>query len=256
VAARVDETIAEAEQGLRGLLAAQPPDADAYGSALDAIVHRLEETRGTIDEVWDSEVESRFNDATDDDGFDDVGHLRKEEAELALAETCERFRVRWGAELYRALWAPVQTALARPVACTQCRGAIVRRLPHKSESIACAYCGAVNQVLPDPLVQRYFGSAGHAFGEEAAAEDRVVVDRFRRFVELERRKHDWWSEPVEYLDRWEQLERAYWERYTSVKAQLEGLTPAEQAAFVQSRMTPFRQYNLENQQHWRKAHGL
>ena len=256
--ARLRELIVEAEAGLAGLIQQYPEDFAPIGNALSGLDHRVAELRKKIDETWESSVEPKFKDMRgENDFFWDAGLDRRGDAQLAFDQTWATCKVRATTAFYRNLWPRAQAALQKPVPCSRCGGELTLPTRVSSVSVPCAFCKAVTQVIPDKLVTMCFGAfggAGHVFGEEAALPLRFAIDRFRVEVDRARRAAKWAAEPVESLDRWEAMERAYWMKYAECAAGVTGR--ATDMELVESRMASFRKYSLETDQRWRRAKGL
>ena len=246
LAARLDETLAEAAAGLAQLVAAYPTDTLPLGNALSGIGHRVDELRDKIEKTWDQDVEDKFRDL-DDDRFWDRGLDTKADAIRDLDEKWEALRVRVYGDLYRQAWHIAQKEMAQPAGCTHC-GAELEKPLREPRSVACPYCRAVNQLFPGPATAMYFGGGPHAFAEEQALPLRFAVARNRIQADRWRRDRHWAQEPVESLRQWHDDELAYWTRYADVHAQVLG--GPRDAELIESRMSQFRRWNLENQQQW------
>lgn len=252
---RLDELIAEATQGVEALAAQYPTDTMPLGNAMSGLDNRIQQLRDKIDETWDSKVDEQFTDADDGDGFLDKGLDAKRDFEIAFDEKWTLWKCRAVADYHRKMLPLVQEALAKPVFCTNCGAPLGAGNAVQTVAITCKSCDAVVQVTPEAVVQIYYGGgAGHAFGEERSAPIRFQIERFREEVDRWRRAREWAPEPIESMDKWEQLELSYWQTYAQAKAELLG-QPVDQE-LVDSRMRDFRKWNLENDQRWRKAKGL
>ncbi len=255
---RLAELIAETEAGVGGLIQQYPEDYAPIGNALAGLDHRVSELRKKIDETWEGQVEPKFKSMRgENDVFWDAGLDRRADAQLAFDHTWAACKVRVTTAFYRNLWPRAQAALQKPVPCSRCGGELTLPTRTSSVSVTCGYCKAVTQVIPDKLVTMCFGAfggAGHVFGEEAAMSLRFAIDRFRVDVDRARRAAKWAAEPVESLDRWEAMERAYWLKYAEAAAAVVGRAPDME--LVESRMGAFRKYSLETDQRWRKSKGL
>ena len=73
-------------------------------------------------------------------------------------------------------------------------------------------------------------------------------------MDRKRRANSWAAEPIESLDQWLAMERAYWQKYAQVKAATLGSAVDEE--LVKSRVDSFMEYTLKRDQRWRKAKGL
>ena len=69
-----------------------------------------------------------------------------------------------------------------------------------------------------------------------------------------RRAREWAPEPIESLDKWLEMERAYWEKFVQVKAQ--ALNVPLDRELADSRISYFIEHTLKTDQRWRKAKGL
>lgn len=249
--ARLGELMTEADLGLKGLMVTHPDDAQPLGNALTGLDYRVSELRTRIQQTWDTQVDDQFQEAGDHRAWDAAIDLKRDQ-ELAFDQRWDKWKIHAVADFYRNLWPLAEAAIKKPVPCIRCRSPL--QLPRVGEvtTVSCAYCHAVNQVVPDKAALTYFGGAPHAFAEEAAMERRHEVLNFRAQVDQQRRRATTWvTESLESLLEWERKERAYWETYAAVKGQMLGQPPDRE--LVESRMAMFRKCNLETSQTWRNA---
>ncbi|MBC7174586.1 MAG: hypothetical protein H5U40_19225, partial [Polyangiaceae bacterium] len=183
----------------------------------------------------------------------DVGLDLKQDAEMALDERWGSEKTRWLGDIAREAFPRAMAALEQPRPCTSCGSPLELASRIELVAVTCAHCGVVNQVAPLPAVQYYFGTGVQNLADEAAFPLRCAVERQRVRVDRSRRARDWAPEPLESLEEWEHLERAYWHRFAEVKAHLRN-EPVD-TAFVESRMKFFYKYSLETNQLWVKAKG-
>jgi phage FluMu protein Com len=249
--ARLKEIIAEAEQGVGGLLAQYPDDTLPLGNAMSGLDHRVRELKKKLDDTWSSDIEPKYSARGNE--MHDVALDRKRDFEVAFDEAWTSWKARAYRAFYENLWPLAEAAMKRPVACTRCGAPLALTVRHESSSTPCPHCRAVNQVLPDKAVATYFSGAPHAFADEAAMPLRFAVERERVRVDRARRGAGWADEPLESLTRWEQMERAFWTKYAETKARVAGGPPDQE--LVESRMALFRKLSLENKQFWQRAHG-
>jgi hypothetical protein len=250
---RKREILAEAEEGLGELVGAYPEDPMPLGNALSGLRFRFEELKKRVDDTWEQQVEPQFSEQSEG-GFLDAGHDSKQDFLLGVDECWHAFEARMNGEFYRRLRPRADALLGKPVECMYCRAALDIPVPHESVSLTCPFCHAVNQILPETAVAIYFSGAPDAAATEAALPVRYEIERYRIEVDRKRRASRWANEPVESLDKWEAMERAYWEKYAAVKGEAASLPP--DAELVASRMEFFRKFTLMTNQAWRKAKGL
>ena len=250
---RKNEILAEAEEGLAELIGAYPDDPMPLGNALQGLRFRFEELKKKVDDTWEQAVEPKFEEA-DAGGFLDAGLDSKQDFLLGIDEAWAAFEARMNGVFYKRLRPRAEALLGKPVECMYCRAELDIPVPHESVSLTCPYCHAVNQIMPETAVAIFFAGAPAAAAVEAALPLRYEIERFRIEVDRKRRASGWANEPLESLDRWEAMERAYWERYAAAKGEAAGLPP--DAELVASRMEWFRKYTLMTNQVWRKAKRL
>lgn len=250
---RKNEILAEAEEGLAELVGAYPDDPMPLGNALQGLRFRFEELKKKVDDTWEQAVEPKFEEEGAG-GFLDAGLDSKQDYLLGIDEAWAAFEARMNAVFYKRLRPRAEALLGKAVECMCCRAELDIPVPHESVSLTCPFCHAVNQIMPETAVAIFFAGAPDAIAAEAALPLRYEIERFRIGVDRRRRASGWANEPVESLDRWEAMERAYWERYAAVKGEAAGLPP--DAELVASRMEWFRKYTLMTNQAWRKAKGL
>lgn len=249
---RLRELMAEADVGMRGLIEQAPDDPIALGNAMSGLDHRVHQLKQHLDETWEQPISGMFMGEGGD--FFDWGTDQKRDFEQSFDETWVAWKARSVVGFYRNLWPLAQRAMQAPVACTSCGAPLAIADRRKSVSVPCAGCRVVTQVIPAKPIATFFHGAPDAFAAEAALPLRFAVERYRLQVDRDRRRQRWPQESVASLDHWEAMERAYWERYAAVKAQVAG-EPIDQE-LVTARLAQFRKFSLETEQHWRRAKGL
>lgn len=262
--ARSEELRTEAGAGMRALiddtLAAQPVETRGVHNALSGVEGRLENLPDKIDKAWEDEAEPLFEEENEDfDGtpdLHDMGIDRRDDAKARLENAVERFKLRWATHLYRQMWPQVEAALAEVAECTQCGTGLTGTDRRYAARVTCPSCSAVNQVLPPAVVATYRAEAPTQFALEAARTKREAIERFRVEVDRHSRAHDWAPESIESMDKWEAMEREYWQTFAQVVTQT-AWEPAHKAQeLVDSRMEMFRKQTLMLDQRWRRAKGL
>ena len=268
---RLRDVLAEADGGCREMIRSNPADPIPVNNVLSALRSRKVNLDKKIYDTWSKEVCENLADEAEAHAqiagaveykgkVLDQADAEMKQALAWMDDTWEHFRVKWAAEAARAMWPLAEQAMQRPVSCTQCGGGLQPRVRHQADSVTCPACGAVNQVVPEPVVGMYFTTAPHAVAEEATFQKRHAITAFRRQVEAWRsaeasRTGDWPDENVQSLEQWQAMERDYWVTYVSMKARLEPMTQEDQQRFVESRMKPFVE-DLERNPVWRRARGL
>lgn len=271
VMGRLRDVLAEADGGCREMIKSNPSDPVPLGNVLSALRARKVNLDKKLWDTWSKDVCDQLADEASEHGqiagaveyrgnVLDQAEIEMKQALAWMDDTWEHFRVKWSAESARAMWAPAEEAMKKPIACTQCGGGLQPRLRHQSDSVTCPACRAVNQVVPETVVGMYFATAPHALAEEATFQKRHAITDFRRKVEAWRsaensRTGEWPDEGVQSLQQWEAMERDYWVAYAAMKARLEPMTPEDQQKLVESRMKPFIE-DLERNPVWRRAHGM
>jgi len=246
---RLDELIAEAQQGVDMLAARSGADLAPLTNALSGLDYRIRQLRDKVSETWDSQGEPKFSAAR----MLDAGLDAKRDYELAFDEKWALWKARAVAGYYRSLRPDAEAALKKPVYCTNCGAQLTLPDPTQISSVPCSHCSSVNQVIPEAVVQTYYGGAPRAIGEERAEPIRHEIERYRAEVDRWRRARNWAHESIQSMERWEQLELSYWRTLAQAQAELLGQPVDEE--LVESRMEAFRRYSLETDQVWVRAKG-
>jgi hypothetical protein len=250
---RLGELMSEAEAGLGALFAEHPDDPLVVGNALSGLDFQIGELRQKVETTWESQIEPAFSQLNDGGAFLDVGLDRKEDFLIAFSERWDTFKTQAMTAFYDNMRPLAEAARAKEVRCVTCGVTIEPPQRHSPVSMRCPYCQAVNQIIPEIVVTHHHGGGARAAAEQAAVPLRYAVERYRSEVNRDRRGRSWGAETIEQLQRWEQLELAYWTTYAEVYGQHVGEPPDQE--LIDSRMEAFRRYNLENNQVWRRAKG-
>lgn len=245
---RLQEIMSEAEQGIAGLRQQNPTDFLPITNAMSGLDARVRVLEDKLDSTWDDQIEDKYSDAD----ILDEGLAQKNDARMWIEATWNTWKAKQAADFYRALEPMARQEMAQPVNCSQCAGALTRSAPLEAESINCPACGALNQVMPGPAATAFAG-APHALAEEKAIPIRFEIEKFRQQCDDWRRVRDWAAEPLDHYEKWEQMERNYWNTYAQTVAEVSG-KPFDQA-LVDARMKQFIHYSLESEQVWVKAKG-
>jgi hypothetical protein len=251
---RLTELINEAEAGLGALFAEHPDDPLVVGNAISGLDYQIQQLHEKVNSTWEGQIEGAFSALDSGGAFLDVGIDRKEDFLLALDERWQTFKGQAAVAFYQGMQALAEQAAAQEFRCRTCSATLEPPVRYESVSLTCPYCHAVNQVIPSMVVCQYYGTgAAHAVAEAAALPLRFAIERYRVEVNRDRRHRSWGAETIQQLEKWEQMELAFWTKY--VEGRGEHLRQPPDQELLQSRMKAFRQYNLENNQVWRKAKG-
>lgn len=245
---RLQEIMTESEQGILGLRQQSPTDFSPITNAMSGLDARVRVLEDKLEETWDSQIEDKYSDLD----MLDAGIAQKVAARMWIEATWNTWKAKQAADFYRALEPMARQEMSQPVNCSQCAGVLPRGAPLESESINCPACGALNQVSPGPAALAFAG-APHAFAEEKAIAIRFEIEKFRQECDDWRRVRNWAAEPIAHYEKWEQLERNYWNTYAQAVSETSG--KAFDQALVDARMKQFIHYSLESEQVWVKAKG-
>lgn len=216
--ARVDQVTAEASAGLDMLVAQHPLEAGPMGQALSVVQNRFHNLREKLGNAHDK-IYDQLDEILDDSSLGErdgdavramqdrmggqrlaLDHRLERGHELLAAEK----QAAWGRQLRRLADAERVTS----VNCNQCAGEVPVTVYWRHESVACPFCGAVNEVSPGTAAGLFYSGLGvHALAHHAALPDweeaRAEEDR------LNDRRHPSASDRERYLA----VERRYWTAY-------------------------------------------
>lgn len=256
---RLTEIQAESSQGLTAMRQAAPTDYQQFATAMSGLDHRVSQLEDKLQSMWDEQVEPKFEEAEDGGarGIHDAGLDLESWARIEISARWAQWKAKENADFHRALEPQARADMQRPMPCSQCGAALSNPDPRVMQSIQCGSCRAVNQVAPTATITAWAGAPA-AYADEQVVSMRFDIERFRREVDIAQRekrmkRDDYSGEGVASLQRWEQMERAYWTRYAELVAHYSG-NPVDHA-LVQARMKQFYMYTLEMEQEWVRAHG-
>jgi hypothetical protein len=243
---RVDEICAETVAGGRALSDQDPTNIQPLKTAIAALDTRVDNIQRKMEKTWHDEDLDRI------EGPDGRSQNAPEQAyndwhgtERYINEAWATCKVRCMCEFLRAMWPHVDVALRKPVACTRCGAVLTPAKRDTSESITCAHCHTVNQVMPEPVVSTWFTEAPINLGVEQVLAHRFSVLRagedVKNWIDAEyRRTRERPAESVESKQRREAMARAYYVAFAAAKAQIKPASPEEQAAEVEKSLQNFR----------------
>ena len=216
--ARMDQVTAEAAAGLDMLVAQHPLEAGPMGQALSVVQNRFHNLRTKLGNAHDK-IYEQLDEVLDDSGLDRAGwdavramQDRMDGQRLALDHRLERGhellaadkQAAWGRQLRKL----AEAERVASVNCIQCAGEVPVTVYWRHESVACPFCGAVNEVSPGTAAGLFYSGLGvHALAHHAALPDweaaRAEEDR------LNDRRHPSASDRERFLAS----ERLYWTAY-------------------------------------------
>ena len=249
----------QAGAGCEQLIQQNPTDTLPLNNAIIAVEQQFKQIR-RLDETF-----SQYYDHLCNAGSGEPGHSQMKAAwrgfDRWADEAWARFDAHMHVQQYRMWWPHVQQAMQRPVACNRCGAPLARTTPHKSESVTCQACHAVNQVMPDAVIAGYFGGMPHYFAEIALIEKKTAIQKLKDDWEDYRdaeyaADRDRPDMPLDRLQQREKMELDYWTTYAEARVKNEGGTPADVKTLVDARMKQafYEEMNLNDV--WRNAHGM
>ena len=217
VSTRVNEVIAEADQGLDGLIADHAIDFGPMGAAFGALQARFKGIENKVgvaaDQIEEPLWEMMFRDGLSPQDSQVLGHLHtlitREEQQLRdhVEMRYEELHMRKSADWSRALHRLAQSERSSELSCNQCGSPFQPKVWWKSSNEICPHCRAVNELSPGVATVTYFGQGAHALSHEAAwgawqaeQQAKAAYDRLRHPT-----AYDHWH--------WLQAARAYWTAY-------------------------------------------
>jgi hypothetical protein len=250
----------QAGGGCDQLIGQNPTDPIPLNNALVAVEHQFKDLKKNVNDSFSPHYDQLCN-----AGPGEPGHAHMKRAMRAFLrwadETWARFDAHVHVNQYRAMWPHVQQALQKPAACNRCGAPVARTTPHKSESVTCAACHTVNQVLPEAVVASYFGGMPHYFAQSGVIDRQFALEKFKDDWEDYRdaeyaADRDRPDEPIERLKQREQMEKDYWTAYAEARVKNEGGTPEDVKTLVDARMKQAFYEEMNMNDVWRAANGL
>jgi hypothetical protein len=181
VASRVDAILAEATEGIDALLSIDPTDAASIGSAFGGVESRLKDLEMKVEHSVDK-LSDDWDEATDDleVGDADQALLRltwswiiNESRRISreIEQRRELWVIRKNADWARAVYVVAQAERNRTHSCAECGAPLQVTIRHASSNLACASCGAVNEIALGLASGMYFqGNGVHSLASEAASQ--------------------------------------------------------------------------------------
>jgi hypothetical protein len=224
---RHNEIMAEAAEGVAGLMEEEQTDIGPLTGALKAIELRLIELRQKLENTFSDKVSLQLSGSL----FDQADALLRE-TDMNLEHEYNRFQYKAVGDFYRRMWPAVQKAAVEEVHCDKCGGPMEVGELIQPRTVTCEHCGAIVQIAPHALVATFYGGAPDHLAIEACLEKRIAIERYRHAVE--------YGSAADDRRKWEQMELEYWQSYLEVRSKLHPVGEAEAEQFVDSRMQMWR----------------
>jgi hypothetical protein len=256
---QLQQLLQQAHAGCQQLVGQNPTDATPLGNAVGAIRQQYQSV-GDLNDAF-SEQYDRICEQGEGEPAYSLMKRALRGFERWQEETWQRFEASVHLDQYRAMWPHAQQAMQNPAPCSQCGRPLPRTTPHKSESLSCAACRAVSQVMPEAIVARYYAGMPHWYAESTLIDRRTALRKFRDDWEDHRdaehaADRDRPEEPLERLRQLEAMEREYWTAYAESRVRNEGGTADDVRTLVDARMKQAFYDEMGTHDVWRKAHGL
>lgn len=246
---RMDEVVAEAEQGLDDIIATEVIDPGPVAQAIQAVRARVFGLQKKIDESWEKlepEMEAVI-DATDDREGDALRALRWEcvrrghAARDEMDERYETLRIRKEAKAARALYAIVEKEVAERRKCQACGAEFAVGAVREPMSVPCPYCKAVNTVRPGLATSMFYaGGKCHSLAEEAALE--MWMEMRRAEKRFQRLRHPTDNDRAHF----DGATAAYWRAYCEAYATFDpSWTPEQVEREFQGKLKQSRAFDNE-----------
>lgn len=189
IEARLAEIVAEAEEGLTGLVDEEVLDSGPLGNALSELKARLMALSRKVDDAWSNTISPELDKA-------DAGEVLERELRRAgqtlrdrIDQAYEDLEVAHSARAARKLHELARAEMEGPQGgrtCAKCGAPITPEEWLRPSNVTCVHCQAINTVRPGHATVMFFqGGALHALGREAAkVEAAALAQAERRFKAL------------------------------------------------------------------------
>jgi hypothetical protein len=178
VSQRADAVVAEGDEGIDEVIAADPLNPNAVSTAFSALESRFHGLGTKVSEA-EEKIEAEWDEACDD--FDDEGDQRVlrrlwsgiVNESRALQRDIERKKelisIKKNADWARVLRQFAEREWGEPRACGECDAPISVPTVHAASSVNCGHCNAVNSIEVGMATGLYFQGTGvHALASEAS----------------------------------------------------------------------------------------
>ena len=175
VAARVEETIQEADVGLNEIIAAHTTDPGPLGAAFSALQARFLGLQNKVSEAWEK-IDGELDAIRDDAEGKDLANVVLIWSQMSKSHRDWRYdidvkyellTIQKEADLARALQQQGEREKATPVNCHHCGAPLKVATWWAASNVSCGSCNAVNSVSPGPgVVYFYMGNGAHALVRE------------------------------------------------------------------------------------------
>jgi hypothetical protein len=237
---RVNDVIAEANEGMDGLIAAHATDFGPMGAAFGALQARFNGIGTKVSEaseqveqlVW----EIMFRDGLSPQDSQVLGqiHTQINREEQYLRDQVEmryqELNMRKSADWSRALHKLAEGEMQRELNCSQCGSPFQVKVWWKSSNETCPHCNAVNSLSPGMATVTYYGQGSHTLSHEAAwaawqaeQQAQAAYDRLRHptaydFEQKLSSSNAYWTA---YYQHYQQMHPGFADAHGSIEAAVE-----------------------------------
>jgi len=163
---RVDETLAQAEEGCAMLLDVNGLDPQPMTIAWMAIETQLHELTQKVDQTWEAKVEPALEGTPGVEAEREKGDALRRDIERQK----DALEVRMFADAARKIYAQAKANLARDQKCAQCGAAMkLGQAFFRSRHLTCSFCTNVNTFVPGSLISSVEYFCCHHLAREKSA---------------------------------------------------------------------------------------
>lgn len=224
VQARFQEVLTEADAGYDEVMHIEIVDPAVLSGATSAVQARVRGLQDKVRDAWskiEEEMSQVIQDTEDSSECEKMYPIRSAEQErgLQLIDTMERqaeaLRIHKEAKAARLLKEVADREMQAPKTCNHCSAPLSVPTPHKTTSVTCSHCQAVNSVHPGIATGLYYqGGALHNLAQEAA------LTEWQAQVQAEKRYKAWRHPLHEDWARFEKATETYWTAYLGAMKKL------------------------------------
>ena len=235
----------EAEEGCPQLLEQAQFDPVPMGNAWSAIELRAKQLETKIDETWNGQVESAFEQAGAPPQALAQERAKGEALRDWLEIERERTRIKIWSNAGRAFYRRALGELGRPFACVRCGAPLEVPFTFRALNVPCPHCRTVNGFEPGTFM-RMGEICVHPLCEEAAWEHWVAMFRAEAAWRAAR------PVTIHHLKAWERAQLGYWQTYLTARVHLLPDTAQAFDADLRGKMRAFYE-QLDREPAWIQA---
>jgi hypothetical protein len=221
------EILEETAEGVAGLMEEETTDSGPLFGALKAIEIRLIELRQKLENTFSEKIALSLS-----GGALDAAEQLLRATDMNLEHEFRRLEAKTVGEFYRRMAPLAEQKAAEEVICSKCGGPLELGQVITARTVKCEHCEAINNVVPHAVVGLYYASAPDMLALEACLDQRIAIEQLRHQV-------DYCGAPDD-RQKWEQMERQYWDAYLEERCRITPMGDDERAQFVESRMDMWR----------------